>query len=524
MPKLTPKLITQILAMIALSAIYSGSGILILSFINKYLLTITQRDDTLIAIFFGLLVLFLLFSALSKIAMATIENDFIFDLRISIVKRILDTSNQKINAIGKSNLLASLSSDISSLTQGFMRISEIVQGGFIILFSSLYIFYLSAQIFAVLIAWVGFAVAIGAFYMKKIYKHYDEFRKNEDTLYKDYQTSIEGHKELSLNIKKAQFLYLNRFVPNAKSLRSNGIRAEIYSSFASNWINVMMLGSIGLVLYVCLGFGVANLQDAVTISLTILFLRAPIMMVLFSFPGIFKAKIAFKKLSSLELAPYKSEFELGGEAPKEFQSLKLCGINFSYDEGGFGLKDVNLEINRGESIFLIGKNGSGKSTLFMIMAGLLEPSGGKILMNDTEIAKDNKKSYANAIGAIFSDFYLFEELFSDDVELANRLLEKMFLDKKVKIKDAKFSTLNLSQGQKKRLAMVAMLLEGRKFLMLDEWAADQDPEFRKMFYQEILPEFKRKGYTVFAISHDDAYFDCADKIYSIENGVLQRVR
>ncbi|MBQ7271513.1 MAG: ATP-binding cassette domain-containing protein, partial [Campylobacter sp.] len=91
-------------------------------------------------------------------------------------------------------------------------------------------------------------------------------------------------------------------------------------------------------------------------------------------------------------------------------------------------------------------------------------------------------------------------------------------------KFAKFSTTNLSSGQRKRLAMVSTLLENNKFLMLDEWAADQDPVFRKQFYEEILGTLKAKGYTIFAISHDDRYFEYADKIYKMKNGEISRLK
>ena len=138
--------------------------------------------------------------------------------------------------------------------------------------------------------------------------------------------------------------------------------------------------------------------------------------------------------------------------------------------------------------------------------------------DDVKITESNLKSYANTISAVFSDFYLFDEAVSDDEALIEKLLKKMSIENKVSVKEGIFSTLNLSQGQKKRLAMVAALLEKRKFLILDEWAADQDPEFRRHFYVEFLPELKAQGYTIFAISHDDAYFDAADKIYEIRNG------
>lgn len=514
----TLKLAFKIFVMLFNSLIYSGSSVVLLYFINNHLLKINEKNLTPLLLFMLYLLLFLAFSIFSRIALSNIGNEFVFELRTKIIKRILDTPNQKINSIGKSNLLASLSSDILALTNGFMRIPELIQGGLTIIFASCYIAYLSPVMFGFLCLWMGFSLAVSMKSMKKINEFFQEHRKNEDTLYKDYQTTIEGHRELSLNNELARHLYENRFIPNAILLRKNIIKAEIHQALSSNWISAMMLGGIGIVLYFCLAYNMASLQDAITIALAILFLRAPLMMVLFSLPSIFRSKIAYERLKKLDLEPFKSNFEMS-ETYNSWKRLELRNINFDYDSG-FGLKDINLALNRSEITFLIGKNGSGKSTLFNVLSGILEPKGGEILIDNEAISKQNIKEYRNSIAAIFSDLYVFDEILNYDLELANALFEKFGLSKKVEIKDGKFSTTNLSNGQKRRLLLISALLSGRKFLMLDEFAADLDPEFRREFYREILPDLKAKGYTIFAISHDDAYFDVADKIYKIENGKL----
>ena len=508
--KISKKTLWQIITMIVSSAVFSGSGILILAFINKYLLNLKEQDAQILLAFFALLILFLGFSVLSRIALSVIGNDFVYELRAKTIKRILDTANQKIVAAGKSNLIASLSSDVRSLTDGFMQVPSIIQGVLIIGATGAYVLYISAEIFVFLVLWTSVATWICSRSIKNIHKYFEQYRKCEDALYRDYQTCIEGHRELSLNLARAKRLFLERFIPNAKSLRTNIVKAEIHQSFMSNWLNTVMLGAVGIEIYFCLAYEAASLQDAITVALAILFLRAPLMMLLYSVPSVFRAHIAYERLKKLDLAPFEPEFELGETAPQIWQKLRL--------------KDINLEISRGETVFLIGKNGSGKSTLFMILAGLLAPKSGEMFADDVKITESNLKSYANTISAVFSDFYLFDEVMSDDGALIEGLLKKMSIENKVSVKDGKFSTLNLSQGQKKRLAMVAALLEKRKFLILDEWAADQDPEFRRHFYTEFLPGLKAQGYTVFAISHDDAYFDAADKIYEIKNGKIALVK
>ncbi|WP_295151547.1 ATP-binding cassette domain-containing protein [uncultured Campylobacter sp.] len=511
----------QILAMLALNAIYSGSGILILSFINKYLLDGAERGGRIIALFFALLALFLLLSVLSRIMLCKMENDFVFDLRTKIIKQIIDTKFERIEAASKANLLASLSSDISRLTEGFMRISELIQGAMIVLFCGIYVLYIAPMMFAFLFVWIGALMIFNRFLMKKVMQNYDLYRQNEDVLYKNYAAAIEGHKELSLSLAKAKSLYENDFLPNAQNLRQSSLRAEVYGAFASNFMNVMMLGAVGFVLYFGLSGGKAGLANAVTIALTVLFLRAPLMMLIFSLPSVLRAKIAYAKIKELNLDPFVQGFELAQMQP--WRSLELKNVGFSYPGGKFGIKGVNLQLNAGETVFLVGENGSGKSTLFMILAGLYTPQAGEILADGAALKPSDLRAYSNNISAVFSDFYLFDYA-TGDADIAREWLALTHLQDKVELKVAKFSTTSLSSGQRKRLALVSVLMDGRKFLMLDEFAADLDPQFRAEFYERILPELKSRGYTIFAISHDDKYFGAADKIYKMQRGEISRIK
>ena len=198
-------------------------------------------------------------------------------------------------------------------------------------------------------------------------------------------------------------------------------------------------------------------------------------------------------------------------------------MGFLYPGGKFGIKGVSLQLNAGETVFLIGENGSGKSTLFMILAGLYTPQAGEILADGAALKPSDLRAYSNNISAVFSDFYLFDYA-TGDADIAREWLALTHLQDKVELKGSKFSTTSLSSGQRKRLALVSVLMDGRKFLMLDEFAADLDPQFRAEFYERILPELKSRGYTIFAISHDDKYFGAADKIYKMQRGEISRIK
>ncbi|MDD5036083.1 MAG: ATP-binding cassette domain-containing protein [Methylococcaceae bacterium] len=176
----------------------------------------------------------------------------------------------------------------------------------------------------------------------------------------------------------------------------------------------------------------------------------------------------------------------------------------------FTLGPLNLIIHPGELVFLIGGNGSGKSTLALLMVGLYRPESGIIRLDGETITEDKIEKYRQHFSAVFFDFFLFESLLGFDKlgidEQVQEYLKLLDLDHKVTIKGGKFSTLGLSQGQRKRLALLVAYLEDRPFYVFDEWAADQDPVFKKIFYGEILASLKSRGKTVIVITHDDAYF------------------
>ncbi|MCP4220403.1 MAG: ATP-binding cassette domain-containing protein, partial [bacterium] len=205
------------------------------------------------------------------------------------------------------------------------------------------------------------------------------------------------------------------------------------------------------------------------------------------------------------------------------ESIKVTGMNFSYEDrdefGKFQLGPVDFEIIKGEVMFIVGGNGSGKTTIAKLLTGLYLKENGKIEINDKQIENDSLGEY---FSVIFSDFFLFDKLFSIDTsnkeKIIKEYLEVLKLEKKLEIKDNAFSTTDLSGGQRKRLALLKCYLEERPIYLFDEVAADQDPEFRKYFYRTLLPEMKKQGKIVIAITHDDHYFDVADKIIKMDMG------
>jgi putative ATP-binding cassette transporter len=136
----------------------------------------------------------------------------------------------------------------------------------------------------------------------------------------------------------------------------------------------------------------------------------------------------------------------------------------------------------------------------------------------------NLQDVRDRIAAVFSDYFLFRKLYglTDTLvpEDADALLREMAISDKAAIRDGAFTTVRLSTGQRKRLALIAAVLEGKPLLVLDEWAADQDPVFRRKFYEEVLPSLKARGITIIAATHDDRWFHLADRQIRLSEGLI----
>jgi len=214
--------------------------------------------------------------------------------------------------------------------------------------------------------------------------------------------------------------------------------------------------------------------------------------------------------------------------------LTLESVEYSYRQGTddkteiLHIGPISSTFNPGEITLIIGGNGSGKSTLLKILCGLYPLDSGHVYLNDKMVAPDELEAFRNNFSIITADFCLFEEIidangnFCDD-HIIHALLEKLKLSDVVTAKNGMLSRLDLSHGQRKRLALLQLYCENKQLVLLDEWAADQDPLFKEMFYNEILPTLKREGKTIIVVSHDDRYFDCADKVLKIEQGKLVKI-
>jgi multidrug/microcin transport system ATP-binding/permease protein len=515
------------IAVMALSLLSAALGIGLIAFINLRLIESVDVSLSVLPEFLGLLLLLMAVTLGSQLALTVLGHHFVYRLRSEFIKRILDTQIERVEKLGNAALLAGLTSDVRNITIAFVRLPELVQGIILTFGSAAYLFFLSGKMLAIPGLWMALTIWGGFVLVARVYKHMATLRETEDKLYHDYQTVLEGRKELTLNRERAEYIFNQLYIPDAKEYRHHIVRADTYHLSAVNWSNIMMLGAIGLVFWMANSLGWADTNVAATYSLTLLFLRTPLLSAVGALPTLLSAQVAFRKLNSFSLAPYQAEFPKAQPHPN-WQTLELRNVEFHYQDNTFAVGPINLTLKRGELIFLIGGNGSGKSTLAMLLTGLYQPVSGEILLDGQPLAVEKPEDYRKLFSAVFTDVWLFDRLLGPEgqqakPQLVEKWLAQLKMNHKLQLEDGKILDLKLSKGQKKRVALLLALAEERDIILLDEWAADQDPHFRREFYQVLLPLMQEMGKTIFAISHDDHYFIHADRLLEMRNGKLSEL-
>ena len=512
-------------------------NVAIIAFINRFLITAVGTDNPLLgswqilAVFLVAIMGLLATTFMSQLALTKLGHRFVFELRSQLIKRILDTAIAQIEKIGSAKLLASLTTDVQSITVAFVRLPELVQGVIICTATAVYLGFLSLPMLLVVMGCITLTIFISSKLVGHVYAHLATLREINDALYQDYQAVIDGRKELALNRERAKRLFTNDYQRHASDYFNHIVKADTFHLSAVSWSNIMMFAVIGVIYALANIYHWVDTATATTFALTVLFIQSPLLMAIGAFPTVQTAKVALEKIQSLQLADYSPDFDTQILTPN-WQVITFKNINYHYDNSAnFGLKHINFTLKRGEVVFLIGANGSGKSTLAKLITGLYQPKFAEnsgIFIDNQPVASEHYPHYRQLFSAIYSDFYLFKTVMGSaqntpNAELIDNWLDILAIKEKVSVTDNQLSATELSQGQRKRLAMLLAVAEEKSILLLDEWAADQDPAYRRVFYHTIIPMLQKMGKTLFIISHDDSYFEKADRLLMMKNGELSEL-
>lgn len=456
--------------------------------------------------------------------------ELISNLRRRLLEAVRNSEFLEIERIGKAEIFGNLSRETQVLSQAMPNIIVAVQSSILLLAAMIYLFFLSKLAFILLASFTAIGAAFHLARAKQASKHILEAARTDDALIEGFSDVIDGFREVKLNQAKSDQLGDTVRLVSRRSARS---RILVHSLNAHDFVlsQLTFFALTGLMVFVVPAFGEVDIKTITMTTTATLFMLGPVGALVGNFPVFNNANAAARQICELEdkLLSGSAAYKLIGplDTFKDFSKIRLEAQTFSYPaadgEQAFSVGPNSLEIKRGACIFITGGNGSGKTTFLNLLLTLIPAAGGRILVDGIPVSDDNVAAYRNLFSAIFSDNHLFKSLYGTAPfcpDEAAQLLEEMEIQHKVQIVENRFTTTELSGGQRKRLAMVAARLERKPILVLDEWAADQDPAFRAKFYRQILPALRMQGYTIIAITHDDRFFDVADARYHMEDGKL----
>src|SRR5687767_1200372 len=534
--KLVAFLLRSSLATVSLAVIsgiiagVSNTGLLIV--INSVLSKSNVIVETLIWSFVLLCIAMLVSRADSWIFLVQLAHRVTYKLRLELSARILSAPLPQLERLGAPRLLATLTDDVSVIAGALATTPMLVVHVVVIITCLGYLGWLSWPALLGVFAFLGIGVLCYQIPLRRALSYLGASRHELDNLLKHFRALIEGNKELKLNRSRREAFFHDQLEDAALSFRSKASAGDAIYAFTASFGHLLIFILIGLLIFALPALQPTETSTTIGYSLVILYLMPPLEVIMNALPTLGRANIALQKIEAMgfSLAAESVERSTTGNASvNSYQSLKLQGVTHSYqseDGDGFELGPVDLSFRPAELVFLVGGNGSGKTTLAKLLTGLYAPDKGTVHLNGEKITNETRDEYRQLFSAIFSDFYLFESLLGLSAgaldEEALQYLRRLQLDRKVQVIDGMLSTTELSHGQRKRLALLTAYLEDRPFYVFDEWAADQDPLFKEIFYLRLLPELKARGKTVVVISHDDRYFHVADRILKLNYGKVEQ--
>ncbi len=487
--------------------------------------------------------LFLLFLATWAISMTCkhytltqitrISERLVRKVRVRLVDKLRHTELQFLERTEKGDIYARISHDTDFISLSSTEIMHVFEASVASIFLYIYVAVISPVGFVFTMSFIMVLFLVLFLNYRKIRDGLNSARLKEADFFDGLNDTLSGFKEIKINSKKnnALFADIETLSREAEHLKTDaGIKNNNNTVLAF----FMYEGLLAVVIFAVPIFSDIHTQSVIKLVAAMTFVMGMLDRLTRSMPAIISTNVAAENLERLE-ASIDSFGALTATVPTHiptnFREIALNSVFFQYTgkqgETLFTLEPVNLTIQQGEILFIVGGNGSGKSTLLKLLTGLYYPlADGCIALDGQTVVPENYQTYRELFSIIFTDFHMFRKLYgvkSVDEQQVKHLLKEMDIHRKTDYVDGIFTNLDLSTGQKKRLAYIAALLEDKPVYIFDEWAADQDPMFRKHFYERFLEDLRAMGKTIIAATHDDKYFDKADRILKMEEGKMTEI-
>jgi cyclic peptide transporter len=522
-------------ALVLLSVVSGLLNISILTFVNTYVTGLSNNlfPEPAWIFFFSLIILAFFISLGFQRYMIRLTNDILFEFEVSILQKLRNCSYEGFEKVGFEKVLTAISDTkrLATLPANFMSMVFSVT---VIVFSFVYLFVISPPGALLVTLIVLSAVTLYLIRNTQIQKELNRLRDIQDDYYSHLNDLLLGFKEVKMSDVRndnlfQKFLFRNRFESKTISISSSVkyLTNELIGNYG--WYAIL-----GIIMYFVPQLFRIPKTELTSFVITILYIMGPLAALVTLIPSLTNIKIAFERLNHFDsiintnLDREDNQVTQSGveDTFASFEEISFDEVHYQYYDQNhkptFYLGPVNLSIARGELIYVVGGNGSGKSTFVKVLTGLYTPTSGKILFNGRPICANDLVHYRNNLSVVFADNYLLSENY-DEFDLGGAefksLLDRMKMRNVAKVDPRRnIVNRNLSKGQLKRLSMIYALLENHSILILDEWAAEQDPDFRDFFYKEFLPVLRDAGKTIILITHDDAYYPCADRVIRFDLG------
>jgi putative pyoverdin transport system ATP-binding/permease protein len=459
------------------------------------------------------------------------------NIRIRLSDKIRRADLLGLESIGETKIYNRLTQETLIISDAVQILIMSLQSTVMLFFVAAYIAILSRIAFIIIVFLTLLAINYFLNNYKKMRVSLKEENVREMNFFGSLTDVLKGTKEIRLDRKKSSaiFSYIKKI-----ALKLKKIKIFIANKYVDNNLvpNTFYFLLIGVIIFILPRLSTTHSAQLVQLTMAILFMTGPLDSIVNAVQTFGKVDYAVSNIYAME-RNLERLIEIHEDHPNydgslkgvsSFKRIKLENIEFAYQDvkgnnNGFSIGPISMEIPAGETLFIVGGNGSGKTTFLKVLCQLYYPGSGSIRLDDIPVIPSNVVDYRQLFSGVFSDFHLFQRLYSMEgvkQEEVEELLRIMQIEHKTKFLGDRFSTINLSTGQRKRLALLISLLEDKPVYIFDEWAADQDPEFRQYFYEVILKDLKDLGKTVIAASHDDRFFHYADRVIKLDYGKITK--
>jgi len=458
---------------------------------------------------------------------AATEVEKILDrLRVRLADKVRRCDLQPIEEIGRTVIYASINKETSTISQAALMLIMSAQAAILIFFTAIYVAALSMVAFLLTIIITSLLAIFHLRRVKKLNAELHITMQRENDLFDALTHMLEGFKEVRMNRRRSDDLFAHYVeISQSAAERKTHTQTAIARMFIFSQLSFYIL--LGVVVFIVPRINDTYSNELVKITTAVLFLVGPISSLVGTMPNLAQADAACENIESLDAALDKCITRRGDppEPRRTFREITFEHVVFHYDDPVYGstftVGPIDFTLRAGETVFISGGNGSGKSTFLKLLTALYYPQQGIIRVDGQTLTPETYDSYRSLFATVFTDYHLFDRLYGlYDVPPAtiSERLDLIEMSGKTRVVDSEFETLELSGGQRKRIALLISLLEDRPICVFDEMAADQDPGFRRKFYREILPLLKSEGKTIVAVTHDDKYFGDADRLVKMDEG------